>query len=178
MTAQQRRRIVGAAVAGLAFAGLLAGCASRPGAAAVVDGRQVRTSDVAVALDELAPIYQGVTPQLVLQDVLTEPVVADLAVEAGLAVSDDEALALLANAYGAVQQEPPAEYSPATITVARFQVALNKFQAEGVLDQVGQQYVERVAELDVTVNPRFGDFDAGAVTEPAVPAWVVGASSS
>lgn len=172
-----RRRIVRAAAAGLALAGLLAGCASHPGAAAVVDGRQISASDVATALDELRPAAATLTPQLVLQTLIEEPTVVQLASDEGIGVSDDDAKATLDSYFQASDLEAPGDYSPATLVVGRREAAIAKLSAQQDVDRIGQEYLDRLGALHVSVNPRFGSFDAGKVTDPIQPVWMVGATT-
>ena len=53
--ATARRRIAGGAAAALTLVGLLAGCSSHPGAAAVVDGRTITSAELVTVVDELKP---------------------------------------------------------------------------------------------------------------------------
>jgi len=73
-----KRSMVGALVA-LVTAAVLSACAGQPGAAAVVDGTSIPTSDLQTALDELGPYVQGASPAAVLGVLIIEPTVSDMA---------------------------------------------------------------------------------------------------
>lgn len=165
-----------AAAAALALAGVLAGCSSHPGAAAVVDGRQIPSSDVQAALADLKPAAPSLTAQLVLQTLIQEPTLLQLARDEGVGVSDGDGKKLLDSLYTSAGVPAPASYAPATLVVGEHQAALTNLQKLDDIDAVSQEFADRLGELDVTVNPRFGGFEAGAVTAPTAPTWVVTAT--
>lgn len=175
--ATARTRIVAAGVAGLALAGLLAGCSGSPGTAAVVDGHAIRTSEVTAVVDELSPAYQGVTTQAFLGALIIEPTLVQMAADAGLAVSDEEGIARLKSDFQNVGAQAPDEFSAGSIAIGRYQAVAVKFSDAANADkvtQVREQLGSRIEALDVSVNPRFGTFDAasGGVKLPSAPAWM------
>lgn len=179
MTRQHARRIASGAVVALTLAGLVAGCSSHPGAAAVVDGREIAASDVADAVTELEPAFPGVSALSALQILIDEPTLSDLASGAGLAVSDEDAIAYLTNQLEGQGQPTPEEFSSGTLAIGRYLAAVEKLNASPDIAELGQEYTERVSQLDVTVNPRYGSYDAsGGLAAPVTPPWVVGAPAS
>ena len=173
--ATARRKIVGAAAAALALAGLLAGCTGQPGTAAIVDGRAIPTSDVVTVQNELKPALGDVNTQQVLDILIQEPTVVQLAVEHGVAVSDEEAKATLDTFFTANNQTPPATFSPATMQVGLHQAAGQKLGNDANSAQIGKEFADRLAKLDVSVNPRFGTWDGsqGSIAASTAPSWVV-----
>jgi hypothetical protein len=173
--ATARRKIVGAAAAALALAGLLAGCTSKPGAAAIVDGRAIPTSDIVTVQDELRPAVGDVTTQQVLNILIQEPTVVQVASEHGDGVSDADAKATLDGFFTTNNLTPPASYAPATMQVGLHQAAGQKLQADANSAAIGQEFNDQLAKVKVTVNPRFGTWDAsqGQVAASTTPSWMV-----
>lgn len=172
-----RTRIVAAAAVALVGAGLLGGCASRPGAAAVVDGHAIRTSDVTAMVDELSPAYQGVSAQTFLGALIIEPTLTQLAADQGLGVSDEDGIARLTSDFESVGADVPDTFSPASIAIGRYQAVAARFTDAAnadKIDDINSALNERIGALDVTVNPRFGTFDAatGQVSVPAARSWM------
>lgn len=165
-----------AAGAALLAAGLLAACTGHPGAAAVVDGEAISTDALTSALDDLSPVYQGVTPQGVLTVLVTEPFLAEVAAARGAGVSDAQARAFLEQQ--AVQQlgeEEAAEleFGPEALVVGRYSLAADAVQAAPDGADAAEEYRQLVSAADIEVNPRFGSFEETTVAPPATPAWVV-----
>ncbi|WP_129339723.1 hypothetical protein [Cellulomonas endophytica] len=168
-----------AAGAGLGVAAVLAlgACAGQPGAAAVVDGREITSADVAEVRDQLGGVLQGVTSTNVLAVLVQEPVVTELAADRGVAVSDDEARAALTQAVTAAGGEVP-ELGPASLAVGRYLVATNNLQGLEDAEGVSAELLERVAEQDVEVNPRYGSLDErNTVVAPTPVPWLVAPSA-
>ncbi|MBO0922212.1 hypothetical protein J1G42_15420 [Cellulomonas sp. zg-ZUI222] len=157
--------------------GLLAGCSTHPGDAALVDGRAITTAELATAFEEMAPILQGVAPQNVLGILITEPFATELAAEQGAGVSDQQALDLLRTvAERAVGPEEAAgmEFGPGAVAIARYSLALAALQDAPDPAAAVAEYQARVLDADIEVNPRFGEFtiDLGVVP-PEQPSWIV-----
>lgn len=173
--ATARRKIVGAAAAALALAGLLAGCSGRPGAAAIVDGRVIPTSDIVTVQQELKPAVGDVTTQQVLNILIQEPTVVQLASESGDGVSEADAKATLDSFFTGNNLTPPASYSPPTIEVGLHQAAAQKLGNDTNSASIGQEFNSRLAKLAVSVNPRFGTWDGsqGSITASTAPSWMV-----
>ena len=173
MTVHGKRSMVGALVA-LATAAVLSACAGQPGAAAVVDGTSIPTSDLQTALDELGPYVQGASPAAVLGVLIIEPTVSDMAAEAGVAASDQDAAAFLDQVVQQTTPDAHPTFSPASMAIARYFVAFTNLSKLSNQDQVTTDVNKRVADLDVEVNPRFGTLGEGnTITAPTPPKWVV-----
>ena len=171
--ATARRRIVGAAAAALTLAGLLAGCSSQPGAAAIVDGRTIRSSDVGAVVDDLKPALGDVSATQVLNILIEEPLLVQLAADHGQGVSDADARSTLDAFFTSATLTPPASYSRATLLVGLHQAANAKLAADTADTTLSQDYQDRLAKLAVTVNPRFGTWNQGQLGAAAAPGWVV-----
>jgi hypothetical protein len=170
-----RRRALGVTMLLLA-AGGTAACSAQAGAAAVVEGEAIPVEDVQHAVDQLAPYLQGATPAGVLLVLVAEPTVDRIAAENGVAVSDQQAEQLLTDLASDTPDAP--DFGPASVTVARFsllQQALSQLpDAAAVQDDV----LARLQDLDVDVNPRYGelDFSRGGIA-PIEHPWLVADAS-
>jgi len=153
-------------------AGLLAGCAAKPGVAAVADDRTITTAELAETGRALTTLLGGSPPAAqLLQDLVYVPVIISTAEEAGMKVSDAEAVAWLTGEFG--QPAVEAAEDPGVLAMARLSVILERLEATP--DQVLVAMINRAVEgVDVTVNPRFGVFDPAlpAIMDPEVPDWI------
>ena len=168
-----RHRILGVVATVLALTGLLAGCSSRPGAAAIVDGRTIKTSDVVAVVDDLKPALGDVSATQVLNILIEEPMLVQLAADHGQGVSTADAKTTLNAFFTSAKLTPPTSYSPATLEVGLHQAANAKLAADTSDTTLAQDYTARLAKLSVTVNPRFGTWNQGQLGAAATPSWVV-----
>ncbi|WP_454051193.1 hypothetical protein [Cellulomonas sp. Marseille-Q8402] len=175
MTRKSIRRVV-PVVGALVVVSALAACSGgRPGAAAVVDGRTIPTSDVETATSELADVLQGVTQATVLGVLVQEPTIAAHAPEAGVGVSDQQARDALDQQAEASGGAAGQEFSEPSVAVMRYVLQIDALQQAGDAQQVVADLQEDLADLDVTVNPRFGTAgENGTVGETTYP-WLVAA---
>ncbi|GEL98112.1 hypothetical protein [Cellulomonas terrae] len=176
MAVQWRTKAAGVLVA-LTTVGL-AGCAGQPGAAAVVDGTAIPTSDVEAALSELLPWFQGVTTTNVLSVLVQEPTVVELAEEKGVGVSDEDARTLLDEVVKQKSPDATATFTEPALAVARYSIAYSNLEDLANPSEIGEEIDTRLRALDIEVNPRFAsledDFQIGA---PVAPPWLVGSGS-
>ena len=155
----------------------LAGCSATSGAAAVVEGEAISVAEVHEATRQLGPYLQDASPSSVLLLLLAEPTFERVAAENGLGVSDSEARAVLDQlAAGAGDASGgTTEFGPGAVSVARFTLLQQRLQelpdGAAVLEEVSAE----LADLDVEVNPRFGevDFSAGTGLTPVEHPWLV-----
>lgn len=178
MAVQWRTRVRAAGVLAALTVGLT-GCVGQPGAAAVVDGTAIPTSDVEAALTELLPWFQGVTTTNVLSVLIQEPTVVDLAEEKGVGVSDEEAQALLDQVVKQKAPDATATFTEPSLAVARYSIAYSNLEEVPDASEVGEEIDTRLRALDIEVNPRFASLEEGfQVGPPARPSWLVGSGSS
>jgi hypothetical protein len=170
-----RRRTLGLAVL-LLGAGATAACSAQAGAAAVVEGDPIPVEDVQSAADQLAPYLDGASPASVLLVLVAEPTVQRIAAENGVAVSDQEAEQLLTDLASDAPDAP--EFSPASVAVARFSLLQQALSQLPDAEAVQEDVLARLEDLDVDVNPRYGelDFSRGGIA-PVEHPWLVPATS-
>ena len=173
MTVQGKRATVGALVA-LATAVMLSSCAGEPGAAVVVDGTGIPTSEISTAYDELSPIYQGIGADTVIGAFIDEPVVTEMAKEEGVAPSDEQAeAALMADAQAADPEANPTFTEPALV-VGRYIAGYRALVDATDQASVDKELALRRSRLDVEVNPRYGTLGEGNMVSAASPrSWIV-----
>lgn len=163
----------------LAAAAALGACSGTPGAAAVVDDRVITADEVQVAVEQLGGLFQGVSTQTVTSVLIQEPTITELAAENGIGVSPEQARTLLESAATAGGAALPDDLAPSTIAVARYVQASGALQDADNAAELAQQFSERIGELDIEVNPRFGTLVGDAnIDVPGLRPWVVGAGES
>jgi len=138
------------------------GAVNEAGAAAVVDGRVISDSALQTVTDQLntSPRVQTkLTPRDVLVTEIIGPWVLDAASAAGRGVSESQARAL------APEITNP---SPDTVEFLRVNAAAQQ------LDQsFGPDLLAKIAKAEITVNPRYGTFDAKSFTiTPRIENWL------
>jgi hypothetical protein len=139
----------------------LSACGTQPGAAAIVDGTTISDKDVQTVSLELKKAVQGqqqFTPSAILVNLILEPYVLAEATRIGKNVSDAQARKAIAKL---------ANPSRATLDFVRMQLEIPS------LSQAGQQSIlARLGKAKITVNPRYGTFDAKKGLAPTSPNWI------
>lgn len=154
-------RLLAAAAAAVAL--LLSGCGTGD-TAAVVDGHHISESGVLETTAQVNAISsQPLEARAVVSQLIVTPTVLEVLGERGIVVSDAAALAAI---------EGVKDPNPYFVEMARLQVALSKMTQEDY-----DEIVARIADVDVSVNPRFGTFDPAAVTvQQSIPDWIASAT--
>jgi hypothetical protein len=181
VTVRSWRRSAPALLAlGALVAGSLSACSAQPGAAAVVDGETIPVADVQAAAADLSPYLENVSQSTVLTVLVVSPTFERAAAEAGLGVSSEQAENLLDQVTQEAAQAGRAptrteEFSDAAVQVARFTLLQQGLQGLPDASEVMAGIAADMAELDVEVNPRYGELDlaTGQITPSSYP-WIVG----
>ena len=159
------RRVAGAAVV-LAIA-LSAGCTAHPGVAAVVDGRTI-TQDY---LEDASADLQK-DPAWTLSLLVAAPYYIEVAEDNGVAVSTQEARTAFEEALADAGKATA--ISDGAVEVMRLVLATQAVSdlphGAGILSETEA----RVLELDMEINPRYGDVDpaTGEIARTTSP-WIV-----
>ncbi len=173
--ARRRRRTV-TATAGVAVlvATLLAGCTGQPGAAAVVEGHAISVADVQQATAELQPYFQSVDQSTVLMLLIGAPTIESVAKDAGLAVSDQQAIDLLDKAAKSAGATTTPTFSAPAIEVIRFSLAQKAIEGASNAATLVKEVNDKLTALHAEVSPRYGTIDltTGTVT-PISYDWIV-----
>ncbi|MBE3073564.1 MAG: hypothetical protein IMZ75_01245 [Actinobacteria bacterium] len=145
----------------------LSACGTQPGAAAIVNGTTISDKDVQTVSLELKKALQGqqqFTSSAILVNLILEPYVLAEAKRTGKDVSDAQARKAIAKV---------ASPSRATLDFVRMQLAIQS------LSQAGQQSImAKLGKAKITVNPRYGTFDAKRGLVPTAPNWIKASTSS
>ena len=160
-------------LAGLMLASALVttGCGSlEAGRAATVDGRVITQDEVDSVMTEvnsMGILQQPFTPTSALTALVRAEPALRFFEENGVVASRSVALQ---NAHDNGVARP----SESTIEVLRFFNALNEAaQSQRFTPEDESELVARIAEQDVSVNPRYGDFSAdAAAVAPTTPPWI------
>jgi len=172
--ARRRRTVTATAGVAILVATLLAGCTGRPGAAAVVDGRTISVADVQQATAELQPYFQSVDQGTILMLLIGAPTIESVAKDAGLAISDQQAVDLLDTAAKSAGVTTPPTFSAPAIEVIRFSLAQKAIEGATNASALVTEVNDKLTALHAQVNPRYGTLDLtkGTVT-PIAYDWIV-----
>ena len=161
----------------LAAALALGGCTAQSGAAAIVDGQPIATTTLDRTTRELNQLF-AIDSRGVLSLFIVAPISLDEARGLGIGKSHDEARAFLAGHAAANEVDLDVDaISPATLDIVASDSALAQMGQLVDAGPVIARINERLAALDVDVNPRFGEFN-GSTVAPTTPEWIVSAPTS
>jgi hypothetical protein len=132
------------------------------GAAAIVDGKVIRDTDVqtvALQLNTLAEGEQKLSSSNVVLSLILAPYVSSEAARAKKSVSDAEVRKIIAKV---------GKPSPSTMEFVRMQLAL-----QGLDEASRASILTKLGKARITVNPRYGTFDPKQVALVAsAPNWI------
>jgi hypothetical protein len=150
----------------------LAACSGEPGAAAVVDGRAIPSSEVREVQQEIGEYLRDASTPSVISAMVQEQAVIDFAAAKGVGASEADGDKLLESA----SSKPGDTFSDASRVFAQYSVAYSNIA--GLQDDAVTAELDKVLDgVQVEVNPRFGSgTDANAVTAPAPLPWIVAAT--
>ncbi len=174
MTSTRLSRGIAAAalLAGLA----LGGCSAQPGAAAVVDGQRISEGELSRTVSDFSAVVgQPVEARQLLGTLIVAPMILDVAADYGVAASDDEAAQLLDAQLEASGQTAPEEgYSDGLLQVAKVVIVNQEMSMAPDATIAVEEVNTRIAEADIEVSPRYGEFDptTGEVLADELP-WIV-----
>ncbi|UNX55600.1 hypothetical protein MF406_04885 [Georgenia sp. TF02-10] len=162
------------ALAALAVAGLLAGCAAQPGTAASINGVRVSEDDLADAHgDYVALTNQPTEPAVVLNTMLAAEVLPGIAAEHDVVLSDDDVVSLLdRQAEAAGTTAPEDGYSDAFVDLGRYLFLVPSLQNAQQGQAVLEEFSTAMADADIEVNPRYGTVDETGIISPLSPDWI------
>jgi hypothetical protein len=136
--------------------------AQEAGAAAIVDGRSISDQDVQTVSDQLnaiAPGGQKISTREALFSLILAPYVRDEAARTGKTVSASEALKAI---------EGVVDPAPATIEFVEMRLAVQQ-----IGDASKTSIVSKLRKAKISVNPRYGTFDAKEIAlNPTSPNWI------
>ncbi len=156
------RQVLRGSFAALVTVGVLAvsGCATAD-TAAVVDGHRISEQDAQEASRQIlaAQPESGITTASAVQSLVMAGFINTVANQAGKGLSDSAARTAVE-----VIQDP----APATLELVKASLAFNQLTSEEQSRAIGL-----ASAADITINPRYGTFDAKAVRfDASSPNWI------
>ncbi|GEN79702.1 hypothetical protein [Actinotalea fermentans] len=166
-----RRSVV--AVGAAVVAAVVAGCAPQPGTVAEIDGRTISEADLDRVTDELGPFLNDASRGAVLTALVQSQAGLELGELNDVEVSEERAaefLTSLAKNSGV----DATEWSEGSLTIARMQLLGGELAQLPDAEATTAQFQQILADLDVTVSPRYGEYDPATGEIVALqPDWIV-----
>ncbi|WP_194164877.1 hypothetical protein [Pseudactinotalea sp. HY160] len=165
-----------ASAAAMALAAtVMAGCADGrgPGIAASVDGTVISAEEVDEGM-ALAPFYaQPPNPTAIVTNLIHASILLPVASDNGLGVSDEDAASFL-DGLDAQSIQVDGEYTQPVLDLVRLSLAAEAANSAPQGQQFFGEVNERLATADITLSPRYGDWDE-ATAQPVAAArpWLV-----
>ncbi len=170
MRARRTAVVIGAVVTVAA----LAGCSTGPGVVAQVEGTTITEGDLDRVIDELGPMLANPSRDAVLTALVQAEAGLALAEPNGIEVPDAEAAEELLTSTANGLEVPVSDWGEGSLAIARLQLIGRELANTVGVEQATTLFQEAFAAADVTVSPRYGEYDptAGAVVA-LHPAWIV-----
>ena len=166
--------------ASLVAAGLaLTACSAHPGAAAVVDGQRISEQTLADSSQALQPFLQTqLAPTTMLSSMIQAPVILEVAAAHGFSASADDAEAYLDSIAEQSDVDAPETFPDGTLEVTRMLMVTQMYtQSEADAEGIQAEVTEQIADLDVSINPRYGEWDPeagnGLLIAQTTPDWLI-----
>ena len=151
----------------------LAGCSTGPDVVAEVEGTTITEADLDRVVEELGPMLADSTRGAVLSAIVQSTAGLQLGELNDIEVPEERAaefLDSLATNLGVDGRD----WSEGSLTIARMQLLGQDLAQLPDADATTAQYEEILAGLDVTVSPRYGEYDPATGEVVALhPAWIV-----
>lgn len=168
-----RVRRTAAVIGVLATVAAVAGCSTGPDVVAEVEGTTITEADLDRVIDELGPLVTDSSRGGVLTALIQAEVGLTLAEPNGVEVTEDEAAKFLTEQADLVGVEARDWGEGSLVIAQRHLLAVDLGNAVGV-EAANAQFLEALAGADVTVSPRYGEFDPAVGAVVALhPAWIV-----
>lgn len=172
-----RARRTAVVIGVLATVAAVAGCSTGPGVVAEVEGTTITEGDLDRVVDELGPLLADSSRGAVLSAIVQSTAGLELGERNDIEVSDDRAAEFLDSLATNIGAEP-SDWSDGSLTIARMQLLGQDLSQLPDGEAVNAQYEQILADLDITVSPRYGQYDP--VTGGIValdPEWIVSPES-
>lgn len=168
-------RKAAALVAALTGAAVLAGCSAAPGVAARTDDRTISQARLEQTQRDLSTVVADPQAGPVLLMLVVAPIYIEAAAENGVGVSEDQARAVIEQNAVQAGLDPVPEFGEGAVEVVRFTMAAQAVQ--GLEDggaEVFADIQQQVDDLDLDINPRYGELDLTqmSITRQPLP-WIV-----
>lgn len=155
----------------------LGACAGQPGTAATVDGDVITEAELAETVREVN-LFTTATPADVLMLMIASPFIVDAGADAGMAVSEQEALEFFdASATAAGLDPAELSYGPGIVLIGQGLLVERKAEQAGQGAAIHAEAVAQLGEADVVVSPRHGTWDPATSSIAALEQpWIISAT--
>lgn len=151
----------------------LAGCYPERGTVAELDGVAITEADLDRVSTELGPFLADASRGAVLTALVQSEAGVVLGERNDIEVSDDRAREFLDSLATNAEVEP-SDWSEGSLTIARMQLLGGELSQLPDPEGTTAQFQEILADLDITVSPRYGEYDPTTGEVVALhPAWIV-----
>jgi hypothetical protein len=172
-----RARRTAVVIGVLAAVATVAGCSTGPDVVAEVEGTTITEADLDRVVTELGPLLADSSRGAVLSAIVQSTAGLQLGELNDIEVSDDRAAEFLDSLATNIGAEP-SDWSDGSLTIARMQLLGQDLSQLPDADAATDQYEEILANLDITVSPRYGQYDPVTGTIVALdPEWIVSPES-
>ena len=151
----------------------LTGCSTGPDVVAEVEGRTITEADLDRVVTELGPLLADSSRGAVLSAIVQSTAGLELGERNDIEVPEERAAQFLDSLAETVGADA-ADWGDGSLTIARMQLLGQDLSQLPDGEAVNAQYEEILTNLDVTVSPRYGQYDP--VTGVVVPLdleWIV-----
>lgn len=171
MRVRARRSV--AVVGAIAAVAALSGCYADPGTVAEVEGRTITESDLDRVSTELGPFLADASRGAVLTALVQSEAGGVLAGRNDIEVTDERAVEFL-DSIATNSGVEPSDWSEGSLTIARMQLIGQELSQLPDPEAITAQFEDVLADLDITVSPRYGEYDPTTGEVVALhPVWIV-----
>lgn len=162
-----------AVVIGALVVAALTGCSLGPGEVARVEGHTITEAQLDGVLDELGPLLANSSRVAVLGALVQSEALLMLGEVYDVEVTDEEAGEFLDDLSVKVGAEPR-EWGPGALAIAKAEQVGQTVFASPDAEEAQMTFEFIRSELDVTVSPRYGEYDpaSGGIAQ-VQPDWIV-----
>lgn len=169
-----RARRTAVVIGVLATVAALAGCSAGPDVVAEVEGTTITEADLDRVIADLGPLLVDSSRGGVLTAVVRSEVGLTLAEPNGIEVPSDAEAGEFLTSHAETAGVEAGDWAEHSLTIGRMELLVEELGNTVGVEETVAQLNEAFAEADVTVSPRYGEYDptVGAVVALS-PDWIV-----
>ncbi len=157
-----RARRTAVVIGVLATVAALAGCSAGHDVVAEVEGATITEADLDRVVDELGPLLADSSRGAVLTAIVRSEAGLALAEPNGVEVSSDAAAGDFLTSFAASLGIEAGGWGEHSLTIGRMQLLGQELGNTIGVEETNAQFAAVLAEADVTVSPRYGEYDPTA----------------
>lgn len=168
-----RARRTAVVIGVLATVAAVAGCSTGPDVVAEVEGTTITEGDLDRIISELGPLLADSSRGAVLTALVQSEAGLTLAEPNGIEIPDAEAAEFLTTLAESLELET-GDWSEGSLAIARMQLLGQELGNTVGVEETNAQFTQALADADVTVSPRYGEYDPATGEVVALsPDWIV-----